>query len=178
MLGVERGKVLLVEYEEEWENLYNLERDKLVEIEGIEELSHIGSTAIKDIVSKPIIDMGFIYKGESDIENIISGIEELGYEYRGDAGVEGRLFFVRTEDELSLYHISGYKTGDENYTNLIRFRDYLNANEKYREEYGKLKLKLYNKYGDNREKYTLGKAIFIKFIIKKSIKDEKIQGDN
>ena len=33
MIGVEKGKVLLSEYQEEWKELYKIERDKLFTIE-------------------------------------------------------------------------------------------------------------------------------------------------
>lgn len=171
MIGVEKGKVLLSEYQEEWKELYKIERDKLFTIEDIKEIKHIGSTSIEKIIAKPIIDIGFIYYKDSDIEKIIKKIENLGYEYTENSDVEGRIFFVLRENDKSLYHLSGYEEGNIEYEKLIIFRDYLNNNEKYREEYAKLKNDLYKKYNGDRDKYTLGKTIFIKFIIKKAEKE-------
>lgn len=171
MLGVEKGKVSLSEYSPEWKELYQEERDKLLTIEAIKEINQVGSTSIEGILAKPIIDMAFIYK--EDMEKIIKSLEDLAYEYKGDGGVEGRIFFVKTIDGKSSYHLSGYREDDENYNNLLVFRDYLNENEKYRNEYEKLKKNLYEKYAGDRIKYTLGKTIFIKLIIKKAEQENK-----
>ena len=53
------------------------------------------------------------------------------------------------------------------------FRDYLNKHENEKKNYEKLKIELFNKYKDDRKKYTSGKDKYIKEIIEKAIKEFK-----
>ena len=53
------------------------------------------------------------------------------------------------------------------------FRDYLNNNEEERKRYESLKIELYNKYKDERKKYTSGKNQYIKEVINKAINELK-----
>ena len=50
--------------------------------------------------------------------------------------------------------------------NYILFRDYLNENEEEAKKYENLKTSLYEKYKDERRKYTLGKEDYISSVIK------------
>ena len=50
----------------------------------------------------------------------------------------------------------------------ILFRDYLNENEEEAKKYEKLKKSLYEKYKNDRRKYTLGKEDYISSVIKKA----------
>lgn len=168
MLGVERGRVVLEKHDDSWKENYDSEKKILLMLEDIKNIEHIGSTSIVGIAAKPIIDMIFEYEEYTDMDSMIEKIEGLGYEHLGERGVEGRSFFVKRIDGKSHYHLSGYVEGDRNFDDYIIFRDYLNENEKYRDEYEKLKNKLYLKYEGDRKRYTLGKAIYIKFILKRA----------
>lgn len=130
----------------------------------IKRISHIGSTAIKNIKTKPIVDILIEVVSDSDL-NTIKGIllknnyilmnENLnkisfnkGYTQNGYA------------DQVFHIHIKKYKDCDELY-----FRDYLNDNLNKALEYEELKLSLYEKYKPNRDLYTKGKSKFIAQIV-------------
>ncbi len=51
MLGLPDNKVLLVNYDKEWELLFNQEKQKILEVfEGHNiQVHHIGSTAVKNL---------------------------------------------------------------------------------------------------------------------------------
>ena len=115
----------------------------------IKRISHIGSTAIKGIKTKPIVDM-LIEIDFNDID-IVKEIL-LNAEY---------VLMSESVDKISFnkgYTINGY--GDELY-----FRDYLNDNYKKAKEYEKLKDELYNKYKPDRDLYTDGKKKFVAEIV-------------
>ena len=59
-LGVEKGKVVLDEYNDEWERIYKEEEKKLNRLIGkyVIKIEHVGSTAIPGLIAKPIIDIG------------------------------------------------------------------------------------------------------------------------
>lgn len=51
--------IILTEYQKDWERLYKLEEQQLRAIVGkdIVCIQHIGSTAVKDLIAKPTIDI-------------------------------------------------------------------------------------------------------------------------
>ena len=51
--------IILTEHQKDWERLYKLEEQQLRAIGGkdIVRIQHIGSTAVKDLIAKPTIDI-------------------------------------------------------------------------------------------------------------------------
>ena len=166
MIGVMRNKVSLVPHDEKWEDEYKLAASELTAIigENLMEIHHVGSTAIKGIAAKPILDIAIAVKDAALLN--IAGMEAAGYEYRGDAGVPGRHFFVRrVGGEISTHHIHCYLKGNDNYNSVILFRDFLNENPDYARRYNALKIELASKYADDRAAYGEAKTAFIEHII-------------
>ncbi len=153
------------------DNSIKFEKQFLTEKENLElllgnyvkRISHIGSTAIKSIKTKPIVDILI----EIDFENkdIIKKIL-LNNHY---------ILMNESPDKISFnkgYTINGYadhvfhihikKFGD---CDELYFRDYLNENLQKAKEYEKLKEELYNKYKPNRDLYTAGKTEFVTGIV-------------
>ena len=64
MIGVHKDKVLLVPYDKNWESEFIQVKNKLKEIlsDNVLEICHIGSTAIKGMMAKPILDINVIIK--------------------------------------------------------------------------------------------------------------------
>jgi len=166
MIGVKRHQVLLAPHDDHWENEYQSARDEFRAIMGdnIVEVHHVGSTAIKGIVAKPIMDIAVVIKSE-DLLNI-AGMEAAGYEYCGDAGVPGRYFFVRrVNGDISTHHIHCYLKDNDNYNSVILFCKFLNDNPGYAKQYNDLKLELARKYPDDRKAYGAAKTAFIEEIV-------------
>jgi len=129
----------------------------------ITRISHIGSTSIKKIKTKPIIDI--LIEINFDNKDIIKDIL-LNNDY---------ILMNESFDNISLnkgYTINGYadkvfhihikKYGD---CDELYFRDYLNENQLKAKEYEKLKLELFNKCKLNRDLYTNGKKEFVSEIV-------------
>ena len=118
----------------------------------IKRISHIGSTAIKGIKTKPIVDM-LIEIDFNDID-IVKEIL-LNAEYVLMSESVDKISFNKGytingyADNVFHIHIKEYGDCDELY-----FRDYLNDNYKKAKEYEKLKDELYNKYKPDRDLYT------------------------
>ena len=162
MLGVARNKVALAPHDDAWASEYRLAADQLMGIIGdnIIEIHHVGSTAIKGIAAKPILDIAIVIKNVEILN--VSGMEAAGYEYRGDAGVPGRHFFVRrVNGEISTHHVHCYLEGNDNYESLVLFAGFLNANPEYARQYNDLKLELARQFPDDRGAYGEAKTAFI-----------------
>ena len=64
MIGVERYKVVLAPHDENWADEYKTTQNEIKSILGdnIIEIHHVGSTAIKGISAKPILDVAVVIK--------------------------------------------------------------------------------------------------------------------
>ena len=58
-IGLKKGYLELMDYQEDYPSIYEKEKEELLNIykERIKQIDHVGSTGIKDIISKPIIDI-------------------------------------------------------------------------------------------------------------------------
>lgn len=145
-----------------FEKQFLTEKDNMNLLLGdyVKRISHIGSTAIRSIKTKPIVDILVeIDFADKDIvkdillnNNFILMSETLGkLSFNKGYTINGYA------DNVFHIHIKKYGDCDELY-----FRDYLNDNYEKAKEYEKLKEELYNKYKPNRDLYTLGKSDFVK----------------
>jgi len=87
--------MLIQEYTSHWANDFEKIKKVLNEeiFDYIIDIEYIGSTAVPNLASKPIIDMDIIYGENANFENIKSGLEKLGYSHKGNQGIEGREVF-------------------------------------------------------------------------------------
>ena len=169
MEGVERYKVRLLPHNTEWEKEYEEVKNQILSIwnNNIVNIEHVGSTAIKNICAKPILDIAVRLKS---IDNMnINDMTYLGYDYYGKYGDNSKhhLFVLRDKNMLSLRHIHCYNINDNEFFQLTAFRDYLNAHPDEAVKYMNLKIQLANKYQNDRNSYTNGKKDFILGIYKK-----------
>lgn len=169
MLGVERSRVTLMPFSDEWYTHYQIARDELLKIMGanVVAVHHIGSTAIKGIYAKPILDVAVVIRRVELLG--ISDMEAAGYEYCGERGVAGRHLFVRRiNDNISTHHIHCYLENNENLNHSILFCKFLNKRSDYAKQYNDLKKELADKYPNDRIAYTDGKAFFISHVLEKA----------
>lgn len=174
-VGLKRGVLELMDYREDYSEIYEEEKKELLQIykERIISIDHVGSTSIKNIKSKPIID---ILIQTDDLEDFIrfteSNVEGETYTVKKEPTMGGDYLIRKEEDGKVKSFIHVYKTGDMNGITSIMFRDYMNSHKDEAKRYEALKTELYKKYKDNRKEYTLGKDKYIKEIIDKAIKEQ------
>lgn len=167
MLGVKRHEVQLVPYNEEWATLFQKTKSEVQRIlnSNVIDIQHIGSTAIRGIVAKPILDVAVIVRNLDAIN--FEDMKRNGYVYGGEAGVPGRSFFAKYRGgDISTHHIHCYEQNNQNLLANIAFRDYLIEHPDYAKQYNDLKLHLAEQYADNRITYTNEKTDFIKMILR------------
>jgi GrpB-like predicted nucleotidyltransferase (UPF0157 family) len=173
--------VVIEEYNENWikqfTKIKNIIENNLSKIIGIE---HIGSTAIIGMCAKPIIDIDIIIDNINDFNITKNELEFIGYYHTGDQGIIGREAFNRANlkyneilDEIN-HHLYVCTKDNEELQRHILFRNYLNNNEKAKEEYYKLKKEIIKKIGnENRGKYVLIKETEYRWFFEKIIKEAK-----
>lgn len=176
MIGLKRGVVKLRKYDSEWKNLYEKE-SRLITTrisDYIENIQHIGSTAIPGVVAKPIIDILLAINSIANIEKIKDPLDSIGFIYRGEQGIPDRHLFVKGGKDFRTHHLHVVEKSHYEWSKHILFRDYLLKYPKEVEAYSNLKQELLRKYEFDREKYTDGKSDFISEILEKARKEFSI----
>ena len=166
-LGLERGKTELLPHDNEWKT----EAERVIRIlwkviPEARDIQHVGSTAIKSISAKPIVDIAVAL---DDVQSVISHIGELaeyGIIYRG-SDIPDQILFIIGEENIRTHHIHIVKWHGKAWDNYIMFRDYMNSHPGKAAEYEKLKKQLVSSFPDNRspirkEKLDSSKRLLLK----------------
>ena len=166
-MALKRGIVKLCDYNENWEKEYLKEEKLLKEVLGdkIILIEHVGSTSIKGLKAKPIIDILIVIKSLDMIRDIENILKNYNYENRGPQGVNDRVFFAKGMEDARTHYIHFTEPNSNTYYDLVYFKKYLIDHPKYIKEYCDLKQKLALMYQNDRQKYTKSKNDFIKNVI-------------
>ena len=173
-LGLKKGVLKISDYQQEYPNIYEKEKENLLNIykDKILFIEHVGSTSIKGIKSKPIIDILIQTNDLDDFKEFTeSNVEGEVYTVKKEPTMGGDYLIRKEENGKVKAFIHVYKTGDMNGIKTIMFRDYMNKHEDERKRYEALKMDLYDRYKDNRKEYTYGKDKYIKEVINKALKE-------
>ncbi|UNO50799.1 GrpB family protein [Alicyclobacillus acidoterrestris] len=162
--------VELHDYTPTWRSRFEREQKVLAEALGdvALDIQHVGSTSVPGLCAKPIID---IIVGVRSLKQFsvcdIRTLEQLGYVFRGDAGIAGRLFF-RKGVPRAQFHLSVVAKDGEQWTKHVLFRDYLRHHESDAKAYASLKMTLASQYSHDRTTYTSRKGPLIAAILRKA----------
>jgi GrpB-like predicted nucleotidyltransferase (UPF0157 family) len=92
--------IIVVDYCPEWpqtfESLREVYKDTLGDL--ILDIHHVGSTSVAGLAAKPVIDIDLVIENRSILPDLISRLENLGYEHRGDLGIQDREAFGRRSE--------------------------------------------------------------------------------
>lgn len=167
---MQKRTIKLENHNNNWEHLFISASKELSGIFGKRciKLHHIGSTAVKGILAKPIIDILIEARDISEIDALNPLMQEAGYTPKGEYGIEGRRFFQRFEGANPTHHVHVFEAGHPEIIRHIHFRDYLNAHPESAASYSSLKLALSKKYPHDIEGYCEGKSSLIKDIDKQA----------
>lgn len=173
-------QITLVPYDPKWSDIAKIEIKKLYEIlpnNHIIDIQHIGSTAIPDILSKPIIDIQIAVDSLSAIKQIaIDKLKTLDYVYWDDNPDKQRMFFVKgmpPYGDKRTHHVHIVEPSSRHWQGKINFRDYLLTHSESAREYEQLKIKLAQQYTYDREQYTAAKTEFVNDVLNKASLDIK-----
>lgn len=166
MEGVERYKVRLLPHNKEWSKEYLQAKGQIEDIwsSNILNIQHVGSTAINNICAKPILDIAVRLKSMKEMD--VDSMRQMGYDYCGPQnGCDTyHLYVLRGNNQISLRHIHCYDANNNEFFQLVGFRDYLNSNSDVAKKYSELKEVLAAQYPDDRITYTKSKEEFIQNI--------------
>lgn len=166
--------IILTKHKGCWEEYYTEEAAELKRLlpKGAE-INHIGSTAVRGIWAKPIVDILVEVDKAVNLSEVSSILQDNGYIKMSEA--ERRMSFNKGYTESGFaekvfhLHLRYISDNDE-----IYFRDYLIAHPEIAKEYEALKLELWKKFEHDRDGYTDAKS---EFVIKYTVL-AKQEGDN
>ena len=164
MLGLNRGDLLLVPHQEDWEKEYEREKERILgTLKSIKfSIAHIGSTSIPGIAAKPVIDIALELESHESLASIVPVLQSLGYEYFGDRRSDGDYFFANGLESRRTHYLHVSVKGTMRYANYLRFRDKLRGNRELAVKYDRLKSELVKKFQTDRKSYTQAKETFIR----------------
>lgn len=155
--------IVLIAPDNRWQTWADEEISKLKKELQIESsaIHHIGSTAIKGIWAKPIIDLLLEANSRADLLSLKPLIISAGYICMNET--ETRIDFNKgyTPHGFAerVFHLHLRLAGD---CDEIYFRDYLNENPEVAKEYERLKLSLRKQFEHDRDGYTEAKSDFVR----------------
>lgn len=155
--------VEVAEYDPAWPVAFERERALIADALGDLALAieHVGSTAVAGLGAKPIIDIMIAVSNLAEGEHCVGPLERLGYEYRGEAGIPGRLFFRKFTEGLRTHHLYVVEQGSDYWELHLLFRDYLREHPEEARDYYDLKVRLAERFGADRLGYNEAKTEFI-----------------
>jgi len=164
-IGLPDDIVHLQPYTVIWKWMFFTEKIRLkVALGGIVvDIQHVGSTAISDMVAKPIIDVCLAISDYRAAMLCVHRIEGLGYIYKGENDSLQQHYFVKgNPTSYSLYMV---QIGNEILENGVYFRDYLIQHPEVANNYVSLKRKLARQFVTDRKEYQKAKHSFVKQVI-------------
>jgi GrpB-like predicted nucleotidyltransferase (UPF0157 family) len=131
-------------------------------------VEHEGSTAVPELLSKPILDIAIGLSHDADMSVVAVVLQRLGYEFRGDKGDEGGLLFVLEDRPLHrIAHVHVVRFDDSQWRRYVSTRDRLRTDAVARREYEDLKRRLAKQFTRARAAYTTAKEAFISSLLER-----------
>ena len=154
--------IILTEHKDCWEKYYAEEADELkILLPQGTKINHIGSTAVKGIWAKSIVDILIEVDETVRLAEVGTILQDNGWIKMSES--ERRMSFNKgyTESGFAekVFHLHLRYMGDND---EIYFRNYLIAHPKTAKEYEALKLELWKRFEHDRDGYTEAKSEFVK----------------
>ena len=134
------SNITIVKYNSLWPQDFEAEKELVlsnVPIKGMV-LHHIGSTSVKSLASKPIIDILIELPKVETLDEYSNQFKRLGYEPMGEFGISGRRYF-RKGLKKRTHHIHAFNSGTDNAKRHLAFRDYLATHQEIAKAYESVK---------------------------------------
>ncbi len=178
LLGLKRGLLELTDHDPDWETNA---ADTIKRLWGILgpaaiDIQHVGSSAIRHIKAKPVIDIAVSVLNFEDVLMLSPDLEKEGFVFRGWEGNEERqpVFqcgeYIPEENAMGIltHYIHIVLSDNQQWHNYINFRDYMNAFPTVALEYEALKVRLAEDFRTDYSSYHHGKQNYISEMIKKA----------
>jgi len=171
--------IILNEYNPAWPDWFEEEKAILTRLIGVENICrvlHIGSSAVPGLTAKPTVDIILEVNETIDLDELTAALSSPEYICLSGAGLTmptppPHMTFIKgylsNGFDEKVYHIHVRYPNDNDTHEKLLFRDYLRAHSEAVTEYAELKRRLFKDYEHNRDGYTEAKGSFIMGIIRR-----------
>ena len=157
--------IILKDHNPEYETWYENEKTAICLLLAgfnIYRISHIGSTAVKGLIAKPIVDILLELNGGYDSEKLIKMLQNEGWllmaKNAADSTLDLNKGYTPNGFAEKVFHLHIKPTGD---WGELYFRDYLKCHAEAAKRYETLKSGLKERFEFDRDAYTNAKTDFI-----------------
>ena len=156
-----RDPIRVVPYDPAWARRFAALRRRLADELGDTALriQHVGSTAVRGLAAKPVVDVQISVRDTEDEGAYVAGVERVAAELR--MREPGHRYFRPAGDRPRDVQVHVCDAGSKWEREHLLFRDYLHAHPAARDAYAELKQQLATRYPDDRLAYTDAKSAFI-----------------
>jgi GrpB-like predicted nucleotidyltransferase (UPF0157 family) len=158
--------IRVVDYDPAWPALFEAQRRRVSELlaELVDDIHHVGSTAIVGLSAKPKIDIDAVVPSDAILADAVERVRSVGeYTFHGDPYGEGMWTFTQGRGSGTRLYLCG--PHNATHRKRILFRDWLRSHPDDAAEYAALKLRLAASANGDWEFYTGGKAEFVARIV-------------
>ncbi|MBK9973772.1 MAG: GrpB family protein [Planctomycetes bacterium] len=185
--------IFLVDYNPHWPAMFTAEQRSLEQAcpALFLQIHHVGSTSVAGLAAKPVIDILAVVADQSLLDvaqedaaipgqnraidprgnashvAMVRAVSGLGFTYRGENGLPGRIYFQRRQDGVGA-HLHIVAKGSWFVAEQLAFRDWLRANPSDAQAYQELKRNLASQFAHDRVAYTMEKSDFISQVLRKA----------
>ncbi|MGH0925140.1 GrpB family protein [Bacillus pacificus] len=170
-----KQRITIEEYNIKWESEFNKLQTLINDVmeDSILSIEHVGSTSIKGLAAKPVLDIDIVIEDYGFFPKVVTKLEAIGYYHQAKWSYKGREAFGRKDafvpwsEESTVWmehHLYVCDKNSEELRKHIAFRDYLREHDDVAGEYGRLKEELARE-SKSRTSYSEGKTKFITNIL-------------
>jgi GrpB-like predicted nucleotidyltransferase (UPF0157 family) len=162
--------VVIVDYDKRWMVRAAEERRRLLGLLGawlVDDVHHMGSTAVPGLPGKPIIDLMAGVETLDDAPELARVLTPQHWHLvppELDAR-PWRRFLIKVAAGRRVAHLHLLESGTPRWAEQLRFRDRLRARRALAAEYAALKRRLAHELAHDREAYAEGKAAFVRRVL-------------
>ncbi len=161
--------VVLSAYTDAWQAAFARVRAELLLAFApqLVKVEHIGSTAVRGLVAKPVLNVLLGAKHLSEIESRIQILAALGYAYvsKYERELPMRRYFVKSASGELRVHLHAVVHRSPLWQQHLLFRDALRADAGLASQYVELTLRLAAAFANDKAAYTDAKAPFIRSVL-------------
>jgi GrpB-like predicted nucleotidyltransferase (UPF0157 family) len=127
-------------------------------------IEHIGSTAVPQLVAKPVIDIMAAVESLPASLPALAAAARAGYLY-APYQADVMHWFCKPSPSHRTHHLHLVPFGSPLWHQRLAFRDALRADPHLAAQYAQLKLRLAQRFADDREAYTEAKGPFVQRVL-------------
>ena len=157
-------------YSENWRRRFRAQERFLKRILGDAalEVHHIGSTSVRGMSAKPIVDILVVVKDFSAVDRVRAKFEKRGYVYRANYVKPNSRLLEKFRGDPKLYNIHFFRKRHSHALRFMEIRDYLRTHPDAVRAYESLKRTLKKKFPGDYRSYSNGKERFLDALARKA----------